>query len=182
MKDIINKIEEDLSSLLHDEALLPTRKELEDSVDVRAARMIILSLQWASVGYQSVLRFAGAKLGQTTGVHFETRELSHILQGFKKIFEGLKWGRVETETKPEGEKISLRLIDSLTSAGIQNINQSLCFFEEGFIEGCLDGIIKNKGALTMVGLEGNIKRTDVKETKCVGLGDDFCEFTIALGG
>ncbi|MFQ6050044.1 MAG: hypothetical protein ACE5J0_03375 [Candidatus Paceibacterales bacterium] len=181
MEELIRQIEKDLDLLLRDKTLSPLRKELNESVDLRAARLIIFSLQWSSVGYQSALRFAGAKVGQAIGTNFAGRELSLILKDLKKIFEGLKWGRVETGIDIKNKKISLRLIDSLTSAGAPNINQTLCFFEEGFIEGCLDGIIKIKGALTLAGLTENVARVDVKETKCVGLGADFCEFTVTLG-
>lgn len=180
MEKIIKKIEEDLGLLVGGQTLSPLRKELKDDIDLRAARLIIFSLQWASVGYQSALRFAGAKMGQTIGVNFETRELSVVIKNIQKIFEGLKWGKVEIESDIKNKKISLRLIDSLTSSGAPDINQNLCFFEEGFIEGCLDGVIKSKMALTLFGLEKSIKRVTVKETKCVGLGADFCEFTINL--
>lgn len=181
MEKAIKQIEEDLVSFLRDKIPSPLRKELKDEVDLRAARLIILSLQWASVGYQSALRFAGAKFGQAMGIHFESRELSLILKDLKKIFEGLKWAKVEIEKKPKGKKINFRLIDSLTSAGVENVNQNLCFFEEGFIEGCLDGIIKAKGPLTCIGCEKKISKVEVRETKCRGLGNEFCEFTITLG-
>lgn len=180
MERAIKQIEEDLACLLRGVTPAAIRKELSDNVDLRAARLIIFSLQWASVGYQSALRFAGAKLGQTMGTHFETRELSLIFGEIKKLFEGLKWGKVETEIRLKEKRISLKLIDSLTSASVGNINQNLCFFEEGFIEGCLDGIIKQKGALALLGLDEAISRVDVKEMKCVGQGADFCEFTITL--
>ena len=181
MEELIREIEKDLVLFLQDKTPASLRGEIGDNIDLRAARLIIYSLQWASVGYQSVLRFAGGKLGRAIGINFEGRELSLVLKNLKKIFEGLNWGKTEIETKPKDKKIILKIIDSLTSAGVQNIKQNLCFFEEGFIEGSLDGIIKRKGFLTLFGLKGNINRVGVKETKCVGLGDDFCEFTITLG-
>lgn len=180
MEKLIRNIEEDLGLLIKGQTLTSPRKELKDEIDFRAARLIIYSLQWASVGYQSALRFAGAKIGQETGNHFVSREISLILKDIKKIFEGLKWAKVETEIDIKNKKINLRLIDSLTSAGISNINQSICFFEEGFIDGCLDGVIKRSGPLTLTGVPEGITGVDVKETKCVGLGDPHCEFTITL--
>ncbi len=182
MEELIKKIEKDLTLFIRDEKPASLRGKMGDSVDLRAARLIIYSLQWASVGYQSVLRFSGEKLGRAIGTNFEGREISMVLKNLKKIFEGLGWGKVEIEIKLKDKNVVLRIIDSLTSSGVQNINQNLCFFEEGFIEGSLDGIIKTKGPLILVGSEKNIDRIDVKETKCVGLGDDFCEFTITLGG
>lgn len=180
MEKLIRKIEDDLGLLIKDQAPAPIRKELKDEINLRVARLIIFSLQWASVGYQSALRFAGAKTGHEIGNHFVAREISLVLKDIKKIFEGLKWGKVEAEIDIKNKKINLRLIDSLTSSGISNINQSICFFEEGFIDGCLDGVIKRSGPLTLAGLGGGVTGVDVKETKCVGLGDPHCEFTITL--
>ena len=181
MEKAIKQIEEDLDLFLQDKLPSPLRKELKEEIDLRAARLIIFSLQWASVGYQSALRFAGSKFGQAMGYYFKSREISLILEDLKKIFEGLKWGKIEIETNPKQKEASLRIIDSVTSAGVSNVQQNLCFFEEGFIEGCLDGVIKNKGPLTLFGLEESISKIEVRETKCLGLGNDFCQFTITLG-
>ncbi|MBI4101506.1 MAG: hypothetical protein HY443_00885 [Candidatus Nealsonbacteria bacterium] len=180
MEKAIKQIEEDLDLLLRDQVPGVLRKELGDGVDLRAARLIILSLQWASVGYQSALRFAGAKFGQGIGVYLEVRELSLALESLKKIFEKLKWGKVEIEMALQQKKAILRIVDSLTSSGVPNINQNLCFFEEGFIEGCLEGVIKGRGSLSLMGFPGNISGVDVREARCVGQGASACEFEINL--
>lgn len=180
MERAIRQIEGDLELLLRDQIPSVLRKDVGDAVDLRAARLIVLALQWASVGYQSALRFAGAKFGQNVGAYLEARELSLALGAIKKIFEKLKWGKIEIGTFPQQKKAILRIADSLTSAGVPNVDQSLCFFEEGFIEGCLDGIIKSRGPLSLMGFNGNISGVDVKEVHCVGQGAPVCEFSVIL--
>jgi len=56
--------------------------------------------------------------------------------------------------------------------------QSLCFFEEGFIEGYIDGVIAKKGSLTVVGGKVSVNKVSVEEKRCIGLGDDHCGFLI----
>jgi len=178
MEKIIEDLEKDLKRLLEGKSLDVLRKELGDKVDIRLYRMLVFALQWSSVGYQSALRFAGMKLGKRIGQSSEKAELSLILEEIKKIIEGLRGGRIELEIMPKLKGAELKIYDSSLTAGVPNILQTLCFFEEGFIEGYLDGVISKQGYLAMLGSDANIKDVSVEEKRCVGLGDDFCGFLI----
>jgi len=178
MEKIIEDLEKDLKRLLEGKSLDVLRKELGDKVDIRLYRMVVFALQWSSVGYQSALRFAGMKLGKRIGQGSEKAELSLILEEIKKIIEGLRGGRIELEIMPKLKGAELKIYDSSLTAGVPNILQTLCFFEEGFIEGYLDGVISKQGSLAMLGSDANIKDVSVEEKRCVGLGDDFCGFLI----
>jgi len=178
MDKIIEDLEKDLRDIIDGRAPKVIRKELGDQTDIRLLRMIDFSLQWASVGYQSALRFAGMKLGKSIGQDSEKSELSLVLEEIKRIIEYLKWGKVEIEIIPKLKSVQLKIYESSLTAGIPNILQNLCFFEEGFIEGYLDGVISKKGSLAVAGTDNSISNTTVEEKRCVGLGDDFCEFLI----
>lgn len=178
MEKIIEEIEKDLKSIIKGKPLGTLRKELGDMVDIRLLRMIIFSLQWASVGYQSALRLAGMKLGMRLGENSEKTEISLALEEIKKIIETLNEGKVEIKMMPVLKGAELSIFESSLVTGVPNVLQNLCFFEEGFIEGYLDGIISKKGFLSVAGGESGIRGVSVEEKRCVGLGDDFCGFLI----
>jgi len=178
MERIIEDLEKDLMSIVEGKPLKTLRKELGDEVNVRALRMIVYALQWTSVGYQSALRLAGMKFGKRLGENSERTELSLVLEEIKKIIEVLRQGKVEIEILPKERGVQLKIYESSLTAGVPNVMQNLCFFEEGFIEGYFDGVIAKKGPIAVAGAEGSISKVSCEEKRCIGLGDDFCGFLI----
>jgi len=178
MEKLIEDLEKDLSNILEDKPLKVLRKDLGDVIDIRLYRMLVFSLQWASIGYQSALRFAGMKFGKRVGTKSEKSEISLVLEEIKKILETLKEGKIEIELIPKLQSAQIKIYGSSLTAEIPNVLKNLCFFEEGFIEGYLDGVISKQGSITMLGGETNIGKASVEEKRCVGLGDDFCGFLI----
>ena len=178
MERIIEDLEKDLMSIVEGKSLKTLRKELGDAVDIRALRMIVYALQWTSVGYQSALRLAGMKFGKRLGENSERTELSLVLEEIKKIIEVLRQGKVEIEILPKERGAQLKIYESSLTAGVPNVLQKLCFFEEGFIEGYLDGVIAKKGPIAVAGTEVSISKVSCEEKRCIGLGDDFCGFLI----
>ncbi|MCD6233005.1 hypothetical protein J7J81_01295 [bacterium] len=180
MERIIEDLQEDLRNIIEGKPPKVLRKESGDLIDLRLLRIVDFSLQWASVGYKSALRFAGMKFGRRMGEDSVTRELSSLLGEIKVLIEKLKDGKVEIEVLPEKEKAQFRVHSSSLVSSVPNISQTICFFKEGFIEGYLDGVIKKQGSLT-----ANFKKISevvVEETKCQGKGDKYCQFTIYLKG
>lgn len=178
MEKIIEDLEKDLRNIIEGKSLKIKRKELGDTVDIRALRMIVYTLQWVSVGYQSALRLAGMKFGKRMGENSERTELSLVLEEIKKIIEVLREGKVEIEIIPKEKGTWLKIYQSALTAEIPNILQNLCFFEEGFIEGYLDGVIAKKGPIAVAGTGISIEKVSCEEKRCVGLGDNFCGFLI----
>jgi len=178
MEKLLEDLERDLKNVLEGKEVKQKRRDLGDKVDIRLCRMIVYSLQWASVGYQSALRFAGMKLGKRLGEGSEKTELSLVLEEIKKIIEYLRGGKVEIEIMPEAKGAQLKIYDSYLTSGIPNILQNLCFFEEGFIEGYLDGVIAKLGSVTVADGGVSVSRVTCQEVRCVGLGDKFCGFLI----
>lgn len=178
MEKIISDLEKDLKDIIGGKPLKVIREELGDEVNIRMLRMIVFSLQWASVGYQSALRFAGMRFGRRLGESSERTELSLVLEEIKKVIEALRGGKVKIEIIPGLEGAEFKIYNSSLSAQVPNVLQNLCFFEEGFIEGYLDGVISKKGSIALAGKEANITGVSCEETRCFGLGDDFCGFFI----
>ena len=178
MERIIEDLEKDLRSIVEGKPLKTLRKELGDEVNIRALRMIVYALQWTSVGYQSALRLAGMKFGKRLGENSERTELSLVLEEIKKIIEVLRQGKVEIEILPKERGVQLKIYESSLTAGVPNVMQNLCFFEEGFIEGYFDGVIAKKGPIAVAGAEVSISKVSCEEKRCIGLGDDFCGFLI----
>jgi predicted hydrocarbon binding protein len=178
MEKLIENLEKELQDIIEGRPLKQKRKELGDTVDIRLCRMMIFALQWTSVGYQSALRLAGMKFGKRMGQNSEKSELLLVLEEIKKIIESLRGGKVEIEMLPESKGAQLKIYESSLTAGVPNVLQTLCLFEEGFIEGYLDGVISKIGSLTAVGRKISITKVSCEEKRCVGLGDDFCGFLI----
>ena len=178
MEKIIDDLEKDLGDIIKGKPPKVIREESGDMVDIRLLRMVVFSLQWASVGYQSALRFAGMRLGRRLGENSERAELSLILEEIKRVIEALKGGKVEFGVIPDLKGAEFKVFESSLAAKVPNVLQNLCFFEEGFIEGYLDGVISKKGSIVVIGGENNFTKVSCKEMRCVGLGDDFCSFLI----
>ena len=66
----------------------------------------------------------------------------------------------------DGYTATLRIYELANSAGAINIGETLCHFTAGEIAGTIEAMIGSA--------------TSVKETKCKGLGDDYCEFEIEV--
>jgi predicted hydrocarbon binding protein len=178
MEKIIEDLGKDIADIIKDKSPKSLRKELGDDADIRLLRMIVFSLQWTSVGYQSALRLAGMKLGRRMGENSKKTEFSLVLNEIKKIIEGLKGGEVKIEIMPGSKGAQINIYNSSLTAGVPNVLQNLCFFEEGFIEGYIDGVMAKNGPLAVAGEETSVKNVSVEEKRCVGLGDDHCGFLI----
>ncbi|CAB3289418.1 4-vinyl reductase 4VR [Methanocaldococcus lauensis] len=74
-----------------------------------------------------------------------------------------KIGKVEIINK---SPLQIRVYECISCSGLPEVGEPLCWFEGGFIAGCLEKILN--------------KKVRAKETHCAGLGDDFCQFEIKV--
>ena len=178
MEEIIGDLEKELGNIIQGKPVKPIRRELDDMVDIRALRMLVYSLEWTSAGYQTALRISGKKIGKRIGRNSDKLELSLALKEVKKIIEALGIGKAEIQILPKLDGALFRIYESALTAEVSKTSQRFCFFEEGFIEGYLEGVISKKGFLVLAKEEVGVTEINVEEKKCVGLGDNFCEFLI----
>jgi len=178
MEKIIEQLEKELRDVAEGKPMEPLRKKLGEEITLSFLRVVIFTLQWTSVGYHSALRLAGMKLGKRVGAGSEKTELSLVLEEIERILRALRGGRVEVKIMPELRGAELKVYDSPRTTGLPNVLQNICFFEEGLIEGYLDGVISKQGSMAIAGAKLSIDKVSVEEKRCVGLGDNHCGFLI----
>ncbi len=131
------------------------REKLGNSVDITVFRLVrFMDLErYLGNGANAVIYAAGKKLG---------KELSpKTVEEVAKFCEDLKIGYIEIV----GENpLTIRVRECITCSGLKETGKQLCYFEGGFIAGCIESVFN--------------KKVNVKETHCAGLGDDFCQFRV----
>lgn len=178
MEKLIKNLEKDIRKIIRGEEVEPIREEIGDKVDIRLVRMIVFSLQEASTGYKSALRFAGMKLGKKIGTNSGKSEISLVLDEIKTIIEALDGGEVEIKISDTKREASLLVSYCYLGYETPDTEHSLCYFEEGFIEGYIEGVINRLGSLAVAEKENGVTKVNVDEVKCYGRGDEICEFVI----
>lgn len=135
-----------------------TREELGNDTSVLLYRFIrLIGLRGIlGEGFSSFSYYGGRRLG----TKFSIRSVSEMIE----FVERLKLGRMEV-VEFDDEKMLVNLYESATCAGLLPVGRPICHFEAGIIAGIAENIFK--------------KRTSVKETKCWGLGDKYCQFRVA---
>ena len=178
MEKLIEKLEGELRNVAGGKSLAPLKERLGEEITVCFLRVVVSALQWTSVGYYSALRLAGMKFGKRVGENSGKTEFSLVLEEIKRIMTALRGGRIEVRILPEPGGAEFKIYGSPSLIDIPNVLQNLCFFEEGFIEGYIDGVIAKNGPLAVAGKGTTVENVSVEEKRCVGLGDDYCGFLI----
>ena len=111
------------------------------------------------------LDYAGYENGRALAQIFKEK---YKLQG-DKIAEGclatgtiVGWGNISLMAEGDKLKVIVRIKNSPFLSSLRKLKQPICFIQRGFIRGVLD---------VAYGFH-----YDVEETKCLGLGDEECEF------
>ncbi|MEW6087800.1 MAG: DUF2507 domain-containing protein [bacterium] len=132
-----------------------TREELGTDTSVLLYRFIRL------VGLRGILGESFSSFsyygGKRLGIKLPIRSIREMIE----FIEKLKLGRMEV-VEFDDEKMLVNLYESATCAGLLPVGRPICYFEAGIIAGIAENIFK--------------KRMSVKETKCWGLGDKYCQF------
>lgn len=135
-----------------------TREELGNDTSVLLYRFIRL------VGLKGILGESFSSFsyygGKRLGMKFPIRSIREMIE----FIEKLKLGRMEV-VEFDNEKMLVNLYESATCAGLLPVGRPICYFEGGIIAGIAENIFK--------------KRMSVKEVKCWGLGDKYCQFQAA---
>jgi len=162
---ILEKIHEELMKrlmgFLLDGKPLLERPRLGSSVHLHVVGHVIgwLSHVLEDERYQIAMRMGGAKAGKEVGEHLLKAGISEN-EATKLLFHFLEHCKV-------GEVISgktIRILENCESLFVKfwtaEPNTPSCYFTTGFLNGFFS-IIKNK---------------NVKETKCIAMGDPYCEW------
>lgn len=138
-----------------DEISKSNRHTLGRDIDVAVFRLIrFMDLEkYLGRGAHGVICECGRELGQS----LNPKSIDDII----KFCEEYKIGKIEVVNK---NPIQIRVYECISCSGLPEVGETLCWFEGGFIAGCLEKILN--------------KKVRAKETHCAGLGDDFCQFEI----
>jgi|GEM_PF-1353059 hypothetical protein len=96
--------------------------------------------------------------------YVDTSDLATMMKSAAPIFEKLRIGLVKVHPIND-EHILVDLRECTTCYGMPNIGSAICYFEAGIIGGLVDA---------------TIGKSSVKEIKCWGLGDNYCQFDVRL--
>jgi predicted hydrocarbon binding protein len=149
-----------LMGFLLDGKPLAERPKLGSDVRWNASIMhVMVQPALAGEGYRVVMRMAGAKAGKEVGEHLmeagvrEDETVKRVLH----FLEHCKVGRVTIDK-------AIRMKESSESAWIKLMtkkwDEPSCYFTTGFLNGFFSAV----------------KNQHVKETKCIAMGDPYCEW------
>ena len=140
--------------MLRGEPLWKERPKLGNEVSLHALGHIMVLPAIVSERYRMAVRLGGAMGGKRVGERLMEAEMdeNEAVKGILRLFEHCKVGKVSM-----GE--TLRMVQNCESFMIKAEEPS-CHFTTGFLNGFFS----------------TIKNQHVKETKCIGLGDPYCEW------
>ncbi|XRO76940.1 V4R domain-containing protein [Methanocaldococcus sp. 10A] len=133
------------------------RNSLGRNIDITLFRLIrFMDLErYLGKGAHRVIYDCGRELGNSLN--------PSSIEDVVKFCEEYKIGKVVIVNK---SPLQIRVCECISCSGLPEVGETLCWFEGGFIAGCLEKILD--------------KKVRVKETHCAGLGDDFCQFEIKI--
>ncbi|WP_457612315.1 DUF2507 domain-containing protein [Methanocaldococcus sp.] len=130
------------------------RKKLGDKVDIGFYRMMrFISVKIMGKSANGQLYYLGKEFAKSLNF----KNLDEVI----KFCEDKKIGFVEVVSE---DPLKIRIYECITCSGLPKTDETLCYFEGGFIAGALESIYK--------------KPYKAIETHCAGLGHDFCQFDL----
>jgi predicted hydrocarbon binding protein len=112
-------------------------------------------------------REASKNVVGSTGKEAKT-DIKRILDAYTKRFSQAGWGRLEiSELKPEEAKMTVRVWNNIF-AEMRDKEMTYCSYVSGMLSGMYEGLLH--------------ACPDVKEAKCSGHGDPYCEFLLTMKG
>jgi len=151
------------------EALRPDRAG-EAPGERRAAsvlfRAVRLALQNLGPGMERTLYELGRQFGrEAVAPNISDGSLCEALKEIPTIWSSAGLGQLQIASC-EGNSATLREYDCATCQGMPTVGRAVCHLERGVLTGALEGRLGRSASAT--------------ETKCWGLGDNSCEFEIAV--
>ena len=121
--------------------------------------------EFGSAG-EALLYYAGLDVGEGMwkGMDYYTTVVKDKIEIFKRLFMNTGYGKMDIDINIIGEEADVIVYDSIEcSQGIGSENPY-----SHYIRGIIAGVFKN-----IFGGE-----VDVKEMKCIAVGDEYCEFKV----
>jgi predicted hydrocarbon binding protein/KaiC/GvpD/RAD55 family RecA-like ATPase len=172
LKDSLGAIDSTVLDRMHDRLMdrlmgflldgkpLVERPRLGSDVHLQSATHVVGWLGHADERYQMALRMGGAKAGKEVGEHLMKAGISEdeAVKRVLRLLEHCKVGKVAVdETIKIKENFEILIWTMFVTAKSE---EPLCFFTTGFLNGFFSAV----------------KNQHVKETKCIAMGDPYCEW------
>ncbi|MGQ9721901.1 MAG: V4R domain-containing protein [Candidatus Jordarchaeum sp.] len=114
---------------------------------------------------RSQLEFAGYKTAKALSHIFKEKyQISgnKNLEHCSRILYVFGWGKLSYQLEEDNDTIRVFIENSPIISSLRKLNKPICYTQIGFLKGTLE--------------EAYASRYDVEEIRCVGLGDEHCEF------
>jgi len=153
---VLDKIVDDLRSRKR------LRKELDDFLYIITPQCYNYFLLSMSHGHEILSKHSGVISGERIASNAGLDDSDATFAYARDLFSYLKAGILH-EPIEQGDRLLLRMDESVYASGVSNIGLKLDVFLAGIIEGALR--------------QATGEKWQVDETKCLANGDDFCEFS-----
>ena len=164
MERIHDRLMDRLMGFLLNGKPLVDRPRLGSEIHLHAVGHAFSFPYLAGERYQMALRMGGSKVGREVGEHLMEAGLSHD-EAIKRVINFLKYCKVGKVTAGETIKIEDNCESLYMKLSTLKLEEACCYFTTGFLNGLFSAV----------------KNQRVSETKCVGLGDPYCEFKLVPG-
>jgi predicted hydrocarbon binding protein/KaiC/GvpD/RAD55 family RecA-like ATPase len=157
IENIIDRLNEHVKDFILDQKPLGERPTLGSGVHTHEFLGLLTLPALASERYQIAVRMAGAMAGKRLGEQFMNLGLreDEATRRMVDLLEYCKVGKVSMDD-------TIRMKENCESFGIEG-EKPTCFFTTGFFNGFFSAV----------------KNQHVKETKCIAMGDPYCEWELS---
>ena len=134
---------------------------------LRTALSNIIELQLGQENAKEAIYSSGLAVGGEIKKAFlsDVTELEDFAAKLKELLIGLKIGVMSiVSADVENSEFVIRVDECVSCSGTPNIGEAICDFEGGVVAGVLSDFLG--------------KQLKAVETKCYGLGDSYCEFSV----
>jgi len=145
--------------MLHGKPLVETRPKLGSDIGLHVVFHAMAFPALAGERYQMALRMGGAKAGKEVGEHLMESGISED-EVVKHILHLLEYCKVGKVSMGETIRIVENCESSQTKVFTTKVKEPSCFFTTGFLNGFFSAV----------------KNQHVRETKCIAMGDPYCEW------
>jgi len=160
LEKVHDRLMQRLTGFLLEDKPLVERPRLGSDVHLSSATHVVGWLGHADERYQMALRMGGAKAGKEVGEHLMESGISEdeAVKRVLRLLEHCKVGKVAVdETIKIKENFEILIWTMFVTAKSE---EPLCFFTTGFLNGFFSAV----------------KNQHVEETKCIAMGDPYCEW------
>ena len=160
LEKVHDRLMQRLTGFLLEDKPLVERPRLGSDVHLGSATHVVGWLGHADERYRMALRMGGAKAGKEVGEHLMESGISEdeAVKRVLRLLEHCKVGKVKmNETIKIKENCEILIWTMFMTA---KSAEPLCFFTTGFLNGFFSAV----------------KNQHVKETKCIAMGDPYCEW------